>query len=191
MTRLEQMIFAIFEAKDHRAELKKVLKDPALSVNSIADLNPQALHDQGVRVVIFDFDGVLAPHDHLTLTETDLAQLRVFCDIFEQTNIFIWSNNPIPARMRWLQEQFPHIVWLEGEQKPSPDCLQQLIQTKNYEPKTVLMIDDRLLTGVLAGILAGTQVRLIKKAKVRLKGNLKAESGFILLRWVERMVFRF
>ena len=191
MTQLEKIVFAISESNDHRADLKKVLKDKTLSIQTLSDLDPKILYEQGIRVVVFDFDGVLTPHGDLVIEAKDLLKLQAFCEVFTQPNILIWSNNPVPARMRFLQEHFPGVSWLDGVDKPNPESLQRLIHAKGCDPKVVLMIDDRLLTGILAGILAGTQVRLVKKPKIRLKGNLSAELGFIILRAIERFVFRF
>lgn len=191
MTRLEQAVFTLSEASERRPELKKVLKEQGYSIKTIADLDPQVLYDQGIRVVVFDFDGVLAPQDDLHVLEPELKKLADFCQVFSQQNVIMWSNNPIPARMLALQAQFPDVEWLDDKPKPHPDAILQLIQVKACDPKVVMVIDDRLLTGILAGILAGTQVRLVTNPKIRKRGNFIVEVGFILLRKIEQFVFKF
>jgi predicted HAD superfamily phosphohydrolase YqeG len=54
----------------------------------------------------------------------------------------------------------------------------------------VLVIDDRLLTGVLAGVLAGCQVRLVRDPIIQWWGNMRAELGFAALRLIERLIFK-
>ena len=62
------------------------------------------------------------------------------------------------------KENFPDITFVYAQRKkPYPDGLQQIINITQADPKTIALIDDRLLTGGLATCLAGTHMIYINK----------------------------
>ena len=69
--------------------------------------------------------------------------------------------------------------------KPYPDGLLKIIQDEKIDPKLVCLIDDRLLTGILAAELAGTQAILITKPLSNFERHFFKECFFSILRALE------
>ena len=70
--------------------------------------------------------------------------------------------------------------------KPYPDGLLKIAELSKAKPSKMLLIDDRLLTGVLATFIANTQAIWIKKPYVNLKKHWGSELLFVALRKLER-----
>jgi predicted HAD superfamily phosphohydrolase YqeG len=103
--------------------------------------------------------------------------------------VFILSNKPTEERKSWFNNRHPGIRFISGvRKKPYPDGLDEVIRIAGVQPHEVTLLDDRLLTGVLATCLAGTEVVYINAPYVDLAGNPFKESFFILLRTVERVL---
>jgi hypothetical protein len=52
------------------------------------------------------------------------------------------------------------------------------------------MVDDRLLTGCLAALVAGARPCYIRKPFISFSHNISAETFFMLLRTAERLIVR-
>ena len=64
-----------------------------------------------------------------------------------------------------------------------------VLKENNFLPKEILVIDDRLLTGVLAAIISKTQACLITKPYIDYKYRPVQEIVFCLIRKLERKIF--
>jgi predicted HAD superfamily phosphohydrolase YqeG len=134
-----------------------------------------------------DFDGVLAPHGVDQLSPEIDNWLQNCCQLVGAEKIVILSNRPTAARKEMLDRCFPGIRLVTGvRKKPYPDGLHKTAELTGIPPENILMADDRLLTGCLAAVLAGAVPFYIRKPDVRIKGNLRAELFFMLLRYHER-----
>jgi uncharacterized protein len=60
------------------------------------------------------------------------------------------------------------------------------MELEGIAPEMVLMVDDRLLTGILAAAIAGTSSLYIAKPLADFSSSAAKESVFALLRFVER-----
>ena len=150
-------------------------------------MDPVELAAQGVTVLVLDFDGVLAPHGaEVPLPEVE-AWLRRCAMLFREGRLFILSNRPDPTRADYFRRRFPGIGFVSGvRKKPFPDGLQRIMALSGAAPGQVVILDDRLLTGVLGGVLAGVGVIYITAPYVSLGQRPLAEGFFMLLRSVER-----
>ncbi len=73
--------------------------------------------------------------------------------------------------------------------KPYPDGLIDIATKLNLEMQSLLIVDDRLLTGILAGILVGAQLKWVTKPYISLRKKPMVELGFMVLRFLEKIVF--
>lgn len=180
---LNRLIFAIKEG----FERKKALKALPFVMN-ILSINWLALHDSGIRVIVLDFDGVLAADKKQALHPGVDAVLLEILKIFGQ-HVYIYSNQPTSQRHAYFSEYFPEIKFLVAKQKPYPDGLLSVIVREQIDPYQIMLIDDRVLTGGLAAVLAGTQCLLVKKPFICFYHNTVREIAFMTIRWVERILF--
>ena len=67
MQSLKRMLFAINSAKKNKDNIRKILKSPKFHANNITKIKPKSLQQQGNKVLVLDFDGVLAAHGQNTL----------------------------------------------------------------------------------------------------------------------------
>jgi predicted HAD superfamily phosphohydrolase YqeG len=113
--------------------------------------------------------------------------LRWCSTVFGEERIFILSNRPVPVRADYFHRVFPGIRFVSGvRKKPFPDGLLRIMELSGAVPGQVVMLDDRLLTGVLGACLAGVGVIYITAPYVSLAHRPLHESFFMLLRILER-----
>lgn len=177
-------IFGVKQALLHKSELSALpYKKNLLSI----DWN--ALRESGVRVVVLDFDGVLAEDDALSIRK---ELFPLFDDLKKgfEGRIYILSNKPKAERQAFFAQYFPYVRFMISKKKPYPDGLLEIIQEEQVSAEQVVLIDDRLLTGGLASVLAKTGCIIIEKPYMALNKNWAYELLFIILRALERFFFR-
>jgi predicted HAD superfamily phosphohydrolase YqeG len=148
---------------------------------------PEELAARGVSVLVLDFDGVLAPHGN----DAPLPEVEEWlggCAVtLGAERIFILSNRPDPARADYFRRKFPGVRFVSGvRKKPFPDGLLRIMELSGAVPRQVVMLDDRLLTGVLGACLAGVGVVYVTAPYVSLTQRPLLEGFFMLLRIMER-----
>ncbi len=181
---IKRVIFAIKEAIKYKKELKIIPYQ-----RNIVSIDWKVLQQSGIRVVVLDFDGVLAADKQKKLYAGVDAVLNTVQAIFGD-RVYIFSNQPTPQRQAYFAQHFPRIRFLVAKQKPYPDGLLNVIAREQIKPEEVLLIDDRVLTGGLAAVLAGIKCILIEKPYIVFRGNVLREILFVSIRALERVVFR-
>ncbi|GAM10495.1 hypothetical protein OR1_02784 [Geobacter sp. OR-1] len=152
-------------------------------------ISPEALKQSGVTVLALDFDGVLAPHGRPEPVAEITEWLANCCTVFGPDRIYILSNKPTRERIDWFNSRFPGMRFISGvRKKPYPDGLDKVIEQAAATPAEVILLDDRLLTGVLATCLAGTRVAYINRPYTDFRNNPVQELFFAALRTVERIL---
>lgn len=170
----------------HRRALRQLL-DTASPTADILKLDPEVLVSSGIAALALDFDGVLAPHGNpVPLPETILWMQRCQA-LFGGNKIFILSNKPTDGRRRWFAENFPAVRFISGvRKKPFPDGLNKTAEFAGVPLSNILMVDDRLLTGCLAALVAGVRPCYIRRPCISFRQRPFAELFFWLLRAAER-----
>ncbi len=156
----------------------------------ITALDPLLLPVLGIEILVLDFDGVLAA-DGATQPLPKVQQWLDHCvRQFGTDRVFILSNQPRSERLAWFDEQYPGLRFIAGvRKKPYPDGLQAVCTQTGVPAQAILLIDDRLLTGVLAACIAQTQVMHIRQPYVEFWQRPLHEGFFKLLRAVEKLLF--
>lgn len=174
----------------HRRELVRILGETPVDC-SILSLDPRLLKESGISVLALDFDGVLAPHGSPVPLPQALEWMERCAALFGEANIFILSNRPTEERRQWFQSRFPAMRFVSGvRKKPFPDGLERISRLANVPPSSILMVDDRLLTGCLGALVAGARPAYIRAPYVSLRQRPLAELVFMLLRSAERLLVR-
>ncbi len=171
----------------HRRTLSRLMRETAEDT-SILTLDPEAFKASGVAALAFDFDGVLAHHGAPAPLPEAVEWLNRCVGIFGGDRVFILSNKPTEGRRLWFSEHFPALRFIAGvRKKPYPDGLRKAAELAGVPLATVLMVDDRLLTGCLAAITAGARPCYIRRPYVSFRHLPAAEMFFMLLRRIERI----
>ena len=174
--------------RQRRALGRLLLEAPELAT---VDVDLAALLAQGVRALAFDFDGVLAPHDAAEPQTETQRVLDQALQIFGAGHIYILSNKPSVERLRYFNQHYPDIVFIGGvRKKPYPDGLEKIASLGNYNIGQIALLDDRLMTGGLASLHAGSKFVYISKPLVDFSRHPIKESFFASLRLFETLLAR-
>ena len=157
----------------------------------LIDISPKILQQQGIEILILDFDGVLASHGEIYPARELRNWLYLCVEIFGARNIFILSNKPLVKRIDYFKQHYPGIRYVkEVKKKPYPNGLQKIISLTKKSPKSLMLVDDRLLTGCLAASIANVPVTYISKPYVCISKQPISELFFISLRFLENRLIR-
>ena len=169
-----------------RHKLARLLRETP-GDQSILTIAPTKLKTDGVKALALDFDGVLAHHGAPHPIPEAVEWLKQCQAVFGGEMIFILSNKPTEERRQWFAEHFPAFRFISGvRKKPYPDGLEKTGALAGVPLSSILMVDDRLLTGCLAALLAGARPCYIRRPYASFRHRPLAELFFMLLRMAER-----
>ena len=182
--------FTIIRAFKHRFELYSFIKNTNLQINNVYQINLKTLKEKGIKYLILDFDGVLSYHN---ATKPDKkVQLWLKRAILElgKKKIYILSNNRNKNRLLYFQKNFSDICFIKNKfSKPHPYDIRIILKRDNIKNlKSVLLIDDRLLTGILLSIILKIPSKFVIKPFVNVKKNTIKEIYMILLRYADTLI---
>ena len=174
----------------HRRHLRRILDETPAS-SCILALDPVALKSSGIAALTLDFDGVLAHHGAPAPLPEAVEWMKRCEAVFGGERIFILSNKPTEGRRRWFAEQFPAMRFISGvRKKPFPDGLNKTGELAGVPLSSIMMVDDRLLTGCLAALAAGARPCYIRRPYACFTCRPFAELFFWKLRVLERLFVR-
>jgi predicted HAD superfamily phosphohydrolase YqeG len=174
----------------YRRQLRQIL-DATPDTACILNLDPEALKSSGVAALALDFDGVLAGHGFLAPLPEAIEWIKRCEDVFGGNRIFILSNKPTEGRRQWFADNFPALRFISGvRKKPYPDGLNKTGELAEVPLSQILMVDDRLLTGCLAALVAGARSSYIRHPYVSFGHRPLSELFFMLLRRAERCIVK-
>jgi uncharacterized protein len=174
----------------HRRRLRRILDETPAS-SCIMTLDPASLKSSGVAALALDFDGVLAHHGAPAPLPEAVEWMERCEAVFGGDRIFILTNKPTEGRRQWFANRFPALRFISGvRKKPFPDGIKKTGALAGVPLSQILMIDDRLLTGCLAALVAGARPCYIRRPYVSFNHRPLAELFFMLLRAGERLLVR-
>jgi len=173
--------------------LKNILKNKNRIFKTVTDITQRELNTFEIKVLVLDFDGVLNAHGESALHPQVIPWLEHMQAILGSDSIFILSNKPFSERIAFFKEHFPNIGFIQGvRKKPYPDGLEMIFKIKKLsqaQKQHVVLVDDRILTGMLATCTAGCQGFYISRPYVSLYKRPVIESFFQVIRYAERFCF--
>lgn len=188
---MQRFIFTFKMLYRQRSIMAKYLENLSLQTKSVLQLSADVLKEKGIKILVLDYDGVLAGHAVDTLDTPQAKWLKQMECAFGQDKVFILSNRPTLARKQLLERDFPKIkFFISTKKKPYPDGLLAIIKQTHCLPQEILMVDDRLLTGILAASLVGAQGLWVTPAVINIKQHYYQELFFIGLRAFDRWLIR-
>ena len=171
-----------------RRQLGRLLRETPRD-RSILVLDPASLRLEGISALALDFDGVLAHHGAPCPIPEAIEWLKRCETVFGGERIFILSNKPTEGRRQWFSEHFPAFRFISGvRKKPYPDGLEKTAELAGVPLPSILMVDDRLLTGCLAALVAGARPCYIRSPYYFFRHRPLAEFFFMTLRKIERIL---
>lgn len=157
----------------------------------LSQLSPASLKQHGISVLALDFDGVLSAHGAAQPLEELCIWLQDCIDVFGIERVFILSNKPMPVRIAFFAAHFKGLQMISGvRKKPYPDGLQHIATLTGEPAQNIMLVDDRLLTGVLAACIAQTQITYITYPYTNFSRKPVQESFFWSLRFLERRLLQ-
>lgn len=190
MSFLKRIIFSLQQLHHYHQTLAKI-ECSTPRHNQLHHLSPATLKQQGVRVLVLDFDGVLSAHGELQPTKELHPWLHDAIKQFGSEHIFILSNKPLPSRIAYFKQHFPGVRYISAvKKKPYPDGLKKIITLTGENPEALILVDDRLLTGGLAACIAKVPIIYINRPYIRISKRPIQELFFMSLRFFERHIIR-
>lgn len=182
--------FTVSQAIKHRRSLKAIARQEANQCKAIACVSPDKLQAQGFDVLVLDFDGVLASHGETHVSKSIALWVSNAVKCFGPSHVFLLSNAS-SKRQTKIIEALPGVTIIRAKPKPFPEGLHQIQQKTKADPLSIVLIDDRLLTGGLSAVIAGTGFLLVQKPLKDYHKRFWIEVFFDSLRFIERFIFRF
>lgn len=187
---MHHLLLGLTEGWRRRRQLRALLRLTPSS-RTVLDLTPEQVRAEGVVALAVDFDGVLAPHGGEAPLPEAVVWLRSMASALGEDKLVILSNRPKGPRLDWFRQEMPGVRVLAGvRKKPYPDGLIQAGEQMSAPLSMILMVDDRLLTGCLAALVAGCRPWYVRRPFVDWRGEACHELFFMLLRRGERLLVR-
>ncbi|GAB4221878.1 MAG: haloacid dehalogenase [Francisella sp.] len=185
---IKRSFYTLKQMYKYRKKLYKLSQDN--QIDSVINLSENFLKQQGIKYLALDFDGVLASHGKHYMHSDVIVWLKDFIKKFPQDRIFILSNKPTKERLEYFIANFPKIRFIDGvAKKPYPDGLKKIIKEVGCQASELALVDDRLLTGCLACLIAGCYPILVTKPYIDTDNYTKEEKFFKFLRYMEKKIF--
>lgn len=187
---LKRIFYTFNVAIRYRHELKNaIINDCIDSLNSL-ELDIFLKNSTfNTYILAIDYDGVLSSHGKVEICKKSEQWLKDAINFPSIKNIYIYSNKPNMTRINYFKENFKEIKFLSNmKKKPYIDGISKIINEELVSPKAIIVIDDRLLTGILAAITAGTNFKYVKKPIRDFKNSFCKEIFFCTLRFLEKKI---
>ena len=174
----------------YRKALMAYRNDPVFQIKSVLEMDVTQLRAQGTKALILDFDGVLATYGEVSPEPELESWLNACIQTFGSGNVLILSNKATQQRVEYFAKYFKGIVFFVCQKKkPYPDGLLEIKALTQFDSKELLIVDDRLLTGILAAIITNTPALYLTPPLFSLRKKPIQELFFMGLRALERMIY--
>lgn len=182
---MSRFLFTIAQMHRYCCVLKQFRKDQQWHAKTVLDIDSKQLQQKGIQALILDFDGVLAAHGEPEPRSDVLRWLDQAEKTFKH-QIFILSNKPNQVREDFFKQHYPDIQFIKDvRKKPYPDGLLHIQKSAQVDFEAMVLVDDRLLTGVLAALSVNAKAIWIRKPYANFKKRFRSECFFAFLRWLE------
>lgn len=190
---MDRLRYTLTTAWQYRHALASYGRVDALQIRTLLDLDPLKSQAQGIRCLILDFDGVLSAHDAPLPIAAVVAWLRVAIRVFGAEHLFILSNQPRAERIAYFKTYFPGISFIRAQRpKPFADGIDEILaRHPDCLPSQFLLVDDRLLTGILAALSRDLQACYVRAPWSDWSQKPFAELFYQMLRYAEHAFVSF
>lgn len=152
---------------------------PTWTAPSVTEISPDFLKNQGIKLVMLDFDNTIVPYTTSVPAQPVMQWLR---QIKESDLILCVVSNSHKNRVPdFCKEQGIHCI--THAKKPSSKGICQCLERFSVKPAEAVMVGDQIYTDTLGGNCAGVRTVLVKSIHnhtIWLKLRHAAEMPFIL-----------
>ena len=151
---------------------------PTIRADALTDLTPQMLLEQGIRLLMLDFDNTIVPYTTDTPTDEMLAWLRVMSRSDVRLCVVSNSHN---SRVKVFCEKYG-LDCITHAKKPFSKGIRQCLEKYGIEPQHCALAGDQIYTDTLGANCAGVKsilIRAIHNHTILLKLRHVAEMPFI------------
>ncbi|WP_378956350.1 YqeG family HAD IIIA-type phosphatase [Pelosinus sp. sgz500959] len=120
---------------------------PSLIIKSLYEIEPQVLHQQGIKGIIFDLDNTIIPWDSPTMSPEMIQWLQEL--LTRGFKICLVSNN-MGKRVKTIAGIFG-IPFVSRAYKPAKSGFRQALTRMELREEEVAVVGDQLFTDVLGG----------------------------------------
>ena len=133
---------------------------------SVTDIDPKALAQKGIRLVLADLDNTLVPYK---VTEPPAAVVAWKQALEERgIQLFLLSNSRKPGRAQRFAEKLG-IPYQGHSGKPKKAGYLRAMERMGCTPRETVMVGDQIFTDILGARRAGVLAILVEP--IELKGN--------------------
>ena len=153
---------------------------PSLIADSLPDLTPQFLAEQGIQLLMLDFDNTIIPYTTDTPTEQILQWLQMMRT--SQIQLCIVSNTK-RDRVKTFCDKYG-IDYITHAKKPFGKGIRECLARYAIPKESCALVGDQIYTDTLGANCAGVRAILVKAIDNHtfwLKLRHVAEMPFILL----------
>ena len=184
---INRIKYALRMAFRYRKALSAYRRDEESQRQSILNLDPEHLRATGIKRIALDFDGVLAAHGGTEIGLEIRHWLNHCIQTFGLGHVFIVTIKPSTERAKYFSTHFSGVEFIfPKRKKPYPDSLLSILEKTKMNPSELLVVDDRLLTGILAAIIVGARGCYITQPLVNVYKHSLSEFFIMSLRQLER-----
>ena len=151
---------------------------PNLILDNATQLTPEFLREQGIRLLMLDFDNTVVPYTTNAPAETMSQWLNAL--LASEIKVCVVSNSRKP-RVRIFCEKYG-LDCITHAKKPFPDGIRRCLKRYALSPEVCALVGDQIFTDTLGANLAGVRsilVRAIDNHNIWLKLRHVAELPFI------------
>lgn len=155
---------------------------PDFILKNIYEIDLNLLKEQGIKAIFFDLDSTIMVSksgEYHEKTEKWLA------DVDKDFFIAVISNNKKCEYLEKVQS-VSNFQIIGNANKPSTKAMKDLLAKINMKPEQVVIVGDRPLTDILAGIRLGAKTILVDSINAHNEGLATR-----LVRWLERRFISF
>lgn len=128
-----------------------------VEVQKLSDLKPQWFSENGIKLMLLDFDNTVVPYTIITPTE----DFNVWLKETRQAGVTVAvvSNSHSERVQNFCRER--EIPCTIRAKKPSPKGILEAMEKLGFSPAETAMAGDQTFTDILAGNLAGVTSVLV------------------------------
>ncbi len=126
-------------------------------MQSVTNIDIDALYDMGIRCVLFDLDNTLLPRDKTQLSEEVSLWLKKLAD--KGIKACVVSNNS-PGRIQKIAK-ICHMPYVCKAVKPRRECFRKAMDMLGVSAGETAVVGDQIFTDILGGNRMGLYTILV------------------------------
>ena len=131
---------------------------PAFMTEHLTDLSPQWLREQGIRLLMLDFDNTIVPYT--TSTPTPAMEQWLQQILASDISVCVVSNSR-KDRVKIFCAKYG-MECITHAKKPFSKGIRECLDKYNMQPKDCALVGDQIFTDTLGAGCAGVRAILVK-----------------------------